>query len=81
MKLNNNTYDLLKKVALYFLPALATLILAVFTIWNLPYGEQIAGTITAIDTFIGAVLGISSKEYWKKAELVEVQDPKIEGVD
>ena len=81
MKFNNNQYDILKKIALYFLPALATLVLAVFTLWNLPFGEQIAGTITALDTFLGAVLGISSANYWKNADLVEVHDPKEKGVD
>lgn len=66
MKLQNSTYDILKKICLYFLPALATLVITIFTIWSLPYGEAIAGTITAIDTFLGACLGISSKNYWEE---------------
>jgi len=61
--MSNKTYDRLKKVALYVLPALATLWLTISTIWGLPYGEAIAGTITAIDTFLGACLGVSSKRY------------------
>lgn len=63
MKLSNETYDLLKKVALYILPALATLWIAISEIWGLPYGAEIGGTITAIDTFLGACLGISSANY------------------
>ena len=66
MVLKNRTYDILKFIALKVLPALATLILALGAIWNLPYSEAIAATITAIDTFLGAILGISSKEYAKE---------------
>ena len=61
--MSNNVYDKLKFIALVLLPALATLWLTVSTIWGLPYGEAIAGTITAIDAFLGACLGISSKRY------------------
>lgn len=63
MKMSNKTYDTLKYIALYVLPALATLILTLGGIWGIPYSEAIAATITAIDTFLGAVLGISSKKY------------------
>ncbi len=68
MKMSNKTYDILKFIALKVLPALATLILALGAIWNLPYYEAIAATITAIDTFLGAILGVSSKEYAKEQE-------------
>ena len=64
MKLSNETYDLLKKVALYFLPALATLWLTIGKIWGIPYTTEIGATLTAIDVFIGACLGISSKNYY-----------------
>ena len=63
MKLSNETYDLLKKIALYFLPALATLWLTIGKIWGIPYTTEIGATLTAIDVFIGACLGISSKNY------------------
>ena len=61
--MSNKTYDTLKYIALYVLPALATLILTVGSIWNIPYSEAIAGTVTAVDTFIGALIGISAKNY------------------
>lgn len=64
MKLSNETYDLLKKIALYFLPALATLWLTIGKIWGIPYTTEIGATLTAIDVFIGACLGISSKNYY-----------------
>jgi hypothetical protein len=61
--MNNKTYDILKDIALYVLPALATLVLTLGNIWGLPYAEAIAATITAIDTFLGTVLKISSIKY------------------
>ncbi len=63
--LNDKTYSLLKWVALILLPALGTLYFALASIWGLPFGEQIVGTITAIDTFLGAILGISTNNYKK----------------
>lgn len=60
---SNRTYDILKAIALYWLPALGTLYFALASIWGLPYGEQIVGTITAIDTFLGAILGLSKNRY------------------
>lgn len=63
--LSNKTYSLLKWVALILLPALGTLYFALAGIWGLPFGEQIVGTITAIDTFLGAILGISTNNYKK----------------
>ena len=65
MKMSNKTYDILKWIALYFLPALATLYFALAGIWGFPFGEQIVGTLTAIDTFLGVILGISSAQYNK----------------
>lgn len=64
--MSNKTYDTLKKIAMYVLPAIATLIITVFKIWNIPYGEEIGATITAIDTALGVILGISSANYSKK---------------
>lgn len=61
--MSNEIYDKLKWIALYFLPAMGTLYFALSNIWGLPYGEEIVGTITAIDTFLGAILGISSARY------------------
>ena len=65
MKISNKVYDVLKWVAQYFLPAIGTLYFAISTLWGLPYGEQVVGTITAIDAFLGAILGISSATYYK----------------
>ena len=58
-------YDILKWIAQILLPALGTLYFALSEIWHFPYGQEILGTITAVDTFLGVVLGISSNNYWK----------------
>ena len=65
MKLNSKTYDVLKWIALYLLPAIGTLYFALAGIWNFPYGEQIVGTVTAVDTVLGVILGISTANYNK----------------
>lgn len=65
MRMNNKVYDLLKYIAQIVLPALATLYFALSKIWGLPYGEEIVGTISAIDVFLGALLGLSSMNYNK----------------
>lgn len=63
MKMGNKTYDILKWIAQYLLPGAGTLYFALAGIWGLPYGEQIVGTITAIDAFLGVLLGISTASY------------------
>ena len=69
MKMSNKTYDILKFIAQILLPALGTLYFALAEIWHFPYAEQIVGTITAIDAFLGAILGISTNNYNKEKEL------------
>lgn len=66
--MNNKTYDVLKYIAQIVLPALGALYFALSQIWGLPYGEEIVGTITALDCFLGAILGISTAVYNKKLE-------------
>lgn len=63
--LNDKVYNILKWVALVVLPGLGTLYFALAGIWGLPYGEEIVGTITAVDTFLGALLGVSTAKYNK----------------
>lgn len=64
--MSDKMYDILKWIAQILLPALGTLYFALAGIWGFPYGEQIVGTITAIDTFLGICLGISTAQYNKK---------------
>lgn len=64
----DKTYQVLKWVAQLLLPALGTLYFALASIWRLPYGEQVVGTITAVDTFLGVLLGISTAQYKEKQQ-------------
>ena len=68
MTMSNQTYDVLKWVAQILLPAIATLYFALGQIWGFPLCEQIVGTITAIDAFLGVILGISSANYHQEIE-------------
>ena len=63
--MSNQVYDILKYIAQVALPALGTLYFALAGIWNLPYAEQIVGTLTAVDTFLGVLLKISSDRYYE----------------
>lgn len=72
MKLSNKAYDATKFVAQVGLPAAATLYFALAQIWHLPSAEEIVGTATAVDTFLGVLLGISSSSY-------KPEEPQIAG--
>lgn len=65
MAMSNKMYDTLKWIAQYLLPAISALYAGLAQIWNLPYGVEIAGTVAAIDTFLGVMLGISTVQYNK----------------
>lgn len=61
--ISNKTYDVLKFCAQIVLPAAGAFYFALAQIWNLPYGEEVTGTITALDTFLGAILLLNTKQY------------------
>ena len=63
MKIPNKVYDVLKWLAIVFLPALSTFVAVVFNLWELPKGDIIAQTITAFGVFLGAILVISDVKY------------------
>ena len=75
MKMSNKVYDVLKFVAQILLPALGTLYFALAKIWGFPYAAEIVGTISAVDAFLGALLGISTAQYNKQQQL---QPPDVE---
>lgn len=75
--ISNKTYDILKWIAQFLLPGLGTLYFTLCSIWGLPYGEQVIGTITALDTFLGVLLGISSTIYQGDGTMViDTTDPE-----
>ena len=71
MKMANRTYDVLKYIAQIVLPAVGTLYFALSAIWGFPYGEEIVGTVTAVDAFLGAILKISTDAYNRENKVDE----------
>lgn len=69
MKISNKLYDILKWLVIIVLPALATLYAALAAVWAWPNPDQVVTTITAVDTFLGAVLCISSATYNKEGKI------------
>lgn len=77
---SNKVYDILKYIALIALPALGALYFLLAQIWGLPYGEQIVGTVSAVDAFLGTLLGISTNQY-KKIQNAHEADEFTEEVE
>lgn len=63
LTIDSRVYDTLKWVALVLLPALASLYFGLGQIWNFPAVEQVVGSVTVVDTFLGLLLNKSSKNY------------------
>lgn len=77
MKLSNKTYDLLKWIAMWLLPGIATLWLTLGKIWSFPYTTEIGATVSAIDVFLAFILGLSNKNYEGDGTLlVDTSDPE-----
>ena len=66
MKLNDKVYDILKWVVIIVLPAAATLYNVLASVWGWPFADEVVKTVTAVDTFLGAVLCISTATYNKE---------------
>lgn len=63
MIIPSKIYDVLKWVCMIVLPAIATLWFTLGKVWGFPYLGEIEATIVAIDTFLGAILGVSTIQY------------------
>lgn len=61
--MNNRTYDIIKRIALIVIPALATFVNGVGIVWGIPHTNEATATITAFGVFLGAALGVSSANY------------------
>lgn len=61
--LSNKMYDHLKRLAQIGLPAAGTLYFALAQIWGLPNGEEVVGTVVAVDAFLGLLLGYANRSY------------------
>jgi hypothetical protein len=69
--MSNKAYDVFKFIQQIVLPALATLYFTLAKFWNLPYSEQIVGTIAAINVFLGTILKISSTNYYNSGKNID----------
>ena len=65
MLLHNRVYNVLKWIVMIFLPAAATLYFGLSLYWPVPNVESVVGTITLSATFLGALIGLSSRSYNK----------------
>lgn len=65
--MSNKVYDVLKWIALIALDAVGLLYKTIAAIWHLPLGDEVLATCTALSVFIGALIGVSSAQYHKKA--------------
>lgn len=71
MYLNKRVYDVLKFIAMILLPAAGTAYFGLAEIWHLPYADEVVGTVVVVDTFMGVVLGISTRQYNKAANVID----------
>lgn len=69
--LNNTQYDFLKALAQYVLPAAGVLYFALSGLWGFPHPTEVVGTITAVDTFLGVLLGVLKNQYLGSADAVD----------
>lgn len=66
MKLPDKVYNVLKWITLIALPALATFYRVIEEVWHLSiYGEEVAGTLTALAALLGVLIGVSTYNYNK----------------
>lgn len=75
MKLSNISYDRMKWFALVFVPAFEVLLLTIGKIWGIPYYSEIGASVAAFGVFLAALLGVSSKSYYKELGEYSAEDP------
>jgi imidazoleglycerol phosphate synthase glutamine amidotransferase subunit HisH len=78
--LNDASYAAVKHGAALVLPALGALYFALAQIWHLPNPEEVIGTIAAVNTFLGVVLGVATKSY-NNSDTKYAGDVAFEAVD
>lgn len=66
--MSNKVYDILKYIALIFLPALTTFVGVVLQCLNVSCTDTVITIMTAFDVFLGTILQISTYNYNKNLE-------------
>ena len=69
MILPDKVYDVLKWIALIALDAIGVCYKTLALIWGWPYGEEVLSTCAALSVLIGALIGVSTAQYYKDTEL------------
>ena len=67
MLFNNKVYNIIKHLVQVGMPAAATLYLVLADTWELPNAAEVAATITGVATFLGVLLGFSTRQYNKSS--------------
>ena len=73
MVMPNKVYDILKNISV-LLPILASAYFGLSQIWGFPYGEQIVGSLTILETALVSLLKASSVKYNKEQKKQEARD-------
>lgn len=68
MIIPDKIYNKLKWVCIVAVPALNVFLTTIFALYHIPHIEIVVGTISAVATLIGALIGVSTKAYNKKFE-------------
>lgn len=68
MRLSNRTYDWLKWASMIAIPAVEAFWLTVGKVWGFPHLTEIGTTIAAVGVLIGALIGVSSQNYWDEVD-------------
>lgn len=79
--MSDKLYNILKKACTIIIPASCSLYWGLSGIWGWPYAEQIVGTGSVICTFIGTIIGISTKNFWDGKQIIDLQRGKTEVVE
>ena len=76
--LGDSAYNRLKQSTTVIVPAVGALYFALAQIWHLSKAEEVVGSLAALNTFLGVLLGISTRTYnrsdTKYAGIIEVTD-------
>lgn len=61
--MSNTAYDLIKRFVTIVSPALITLYITLAQVWGWTGYEKVVLSMAAVTTFLGVVIGLSSKRY------------------
>lgn len=71
MLFSDKLYQVIKKAVQIYIPALSAFYFGLSQIWGLMYGIQVTGTMALVATFLGLLLGISTKTYEKQGPVID----------